>query len=229
MQTEVVLAIDNSLEFLNIAIADESGLIEERHVRPPKPSSQILPGQVKNILASHERDIEHISLIVVTLGPGSFTGIRVALAFSKGLAAGGNIPIVGVPTLDALTVPFSFLEGRYLCPLIDAKKGEVFTALYFVSHGSIERLTDYTAMKPTHVPAMVRTPCVCFGSGTKLLGDTLSSLESVLVIREGFSMISGEAVIQRGLRLKFDKQERNLNPLYCRRSEAEIKFGINLT
>lgn len=228
MQTRLILAIDNSLDFLNIALAHDHELLEERHVKPRKPPSQIIPGEVLQILADHSCPIDNVSLIVATLGPGSFTGIRVGLAFCKGLATGRNVPLIGVPTLDALVAPFSFMEGSYICPLIDAKKGEVFTSLYFVSHGNLERLSDYQALKPPDVPGIIRTPCLCFGTGTKICADLLSPIENVAFIGEGFSRISGEMLIREGLRREKQKTGNDLRPIYGRRSEAEIKFGVNV-
>jgi tRNA threonylcarbamoyladenosine biosynthesis protein TsaB len=222
----LILAIDNSLNLLNIALAREEELIEERHIRPDKPPSQTIPGAVLQILTDHDCLVEDLSLIVVTLGPGSFTGIRVGLAFCKGLASGKKIPLIGVPTLDVLASPFSFLEGRYLCPLIDAKKGEVFLALYGVYHGSIERLTDYRALKPADVPAILQTPCLCFGTGVKLCADILSPIDGVLLLKEEFSRISGEMLVREGLRLEAKGTGHDLKPIYGRSSEAEIKFGV---
>jgi tRNA threonylcarbamoyladenosine biosynthesis protein TsaB len=229
MQTRLVLAIDNSLDFLNIALAREEELLDERHMKPHKTPSQGIPGEVLQILTDHGCRVDDVSLIVVTLGPGSFTGIRVGLAFCKGLAAGRKIPLIGVPTLDVLASPFSFLEGHYLCPILDAKKGEVFFALYRVFHGSIERLTDYQAVKPADVPSALQTPCLCFGTGAGICGDILSSMDGVLLMREGFSRISGEMLAREGLRLEAQGAGHDLKPLYGRRSEAEIKFGVKVT
>lgn len=228
MQTKLVLALDNSLDFLNIALAHEDILLEERHIKPHKPPSQNISGEVLQILTDHDYRVEDLSHIIATLGPGSFTGIRVGLAFSKGLASGRKIPLIGVPTLDVLVSPFSFLEDRYLCPLLDAKKGEVFTALYFVSHGSIDRLTDYRALKPADVPAILQTPCLCFGTGVSICGDILSPIDNVMLVREGFSRISGEALIKVGLQKALYGKEHDLKPIYGRRSEAEIKFDVKV-
>jgi tRNA threonylcarbamoyladenosine biosynthesis protein TsaB len=228
MQNRLVLAIDNSLDFLNIALSSGENLVDERHIRPDKPPSQTIPGQALQILSDHGYRVENLSMIIVTLGPGSFTGIRVGLAFCKGVAAGRNIPLIGVPTLDVLAYPLSFLEGSYLCPLLDAKKGEVFTALYIVSHGSIERLSDYRALKPSDVPSTLQTPCLCFGSGARVYGDILSSIDGVMLMKEDFSRISGEALIKVGLQRVGQMEEHYLQPIYGRRSEAEIKFGVQV-
>lgn len=228
MAGRLILALDNSLDFLNIALANEEELLEERHIRPHKPPSQTITGDVLQILTDHDYRVEDLSLIIVTLGPGSFTGIRVGLAFCKGLASGRKIPLIGVPTLDVLVSPFSFLEDRYLCPLLDAKKGEVFLALYRIHHGSIARLTDYRALKPADVPAVLQTPCLCFGTGVRICGDILSPIDGVLLMREGFSRISGEALIKVGVQRAAQVKKHDLKPIYGRRSEAEIKFGVKV-
>ncbi len=228
MQSRLVLALDNSLDFLNIALAHEEILLEERHIKPQKPASQSIPEQVLQILADHCFDVDDISLIVATVGPGSFTGIRVGLAFCKGLASGRKIPLIGVPTLDVLVSPFSFLQSYFLCPLLDAKKGEVFASLYLVSHGNIERHSDYHALKPAEVAHTLKTPCLCFGTGVRVCENFLSSIDGVQLMREGFSRISGEALIKVGLERASQKKSHYFKPIYGRRSEAEIKFGVKV-
>jgi len=228
MHNRLVLALDNSLDFLNIALAHEGTLLEEKHVKPHKPPSQSIPGEIIQILADHDYHIEDLSLIIVTLGPGSFTGIRVGLAFGKGLASGRNIPLIGVPTLDVLVSPLTFLEGHYLCPLLDAKKGEVFTSLYHVSNGSIERNSDYQALKPAEVAHSLKTPCLCFGTGVRICQNFLSSVHDVLLVKDDFSRISGEALIKVGLERASQEKLHDLKPIYGRRSEAEIKFGVKV-
>lgn len=225
--SRVVLALDNSLDFLNIALAVEDKLIEERHIRSGKHPSQIIPGHVVQLLSSNGYTIKDISLIVVSLGPGSFTGIRVGLAFCKGISLGGDIPVVGVPTLDVLVSPFAFMEGYYLCPLLDAKKGEVFSALYHVSRGAIGRRTDYGSFKPREIVNLVKTPCICFGTGIGLTETILSEMDGVITIKDHFHRISGEALIKTGLSA-VEPGEHTTRPIYGRRSEAEIKFNVSV-
>lgn len=228
MASRLILGLDNSLDFLNVALSREEGLLEERHSKPLKSPSETIPDEVLSILTSHGASMEDLSLIVVTLGPGSFTGIRVGLAFSKGVAAGRNIPLVGVPTLDVLVQPFSFCEEMYLCPLVDAKKGEVFSALYRVSKGYPELLTAYQALKPEEIPSTIKAPCICFGSGVALCEGFLSPLPGVRTLKQGFGRISGEALIQVGLQRAPLPEHHDLKPIYGRRSEAEIKFGVTV-
>ncbi|MBA4391158.1 MAG: tRNA (adenosine(37)-N6)-threonylcarbamoyltransferase complex dimerization subunit type 1 TsaB [Syntrophus sp. (in: bacteria)] len=229
VESSLILGIDNSSDFLNIALSKGNALIEERQMKSEEPPSQALPGQVVDVLTSHGHKVADLSLIVVTLGPGSFTGIRVALAFAKGISAGKDIPMAGIPTLDALALPFSFMEGHYICPLVDAKKGEVFYALYQVSKGNMERLTDYKAIKPKDIMGVVKTPCLCFGTGALLCEEFLSPLENITIIKDGFTRVSMERLLKEGLKRTEEQQVQDLKPIYGRRSEAEIKFNVTVT
>lgn len=228
MENRLVLGIDNSMDFLSIALSIEDRLIEERHIWGKRAPSEILPVEVSRMLAGNGYAINDVHLVVVTLGPGSFTGIRVGLAFCKGLNAGGGIPLVGVPTLDVLVSPFSFMDGYNLCPLIDAKKGEVFSCLYHVSHGVIRRLNDYRSIKPAELAEAIKTPCICFGTGVAFCESFLSGTDDIWVIKEGFSRVSGEALIREGLKRAGKGENDSLQPIYCRKSEAEIKFNLTI-
>jgi tRNA threonylcarbamoyladenosine biosynthesis protein TsaB len=227
--SRLLLGIDNSLDFLNIVLSQEETLLEERHIKSDIHPSQILPGHVLSVLASHGYEVGDVSLVVVSLGPGSFTGIRVALAFCKGMVEGRGIPLVGVPTLDVLAAPFAFMGSHYICPLIDAKKGEVFAALYHVSDGRMERLTEYQAIRPKDIAGLVKAPCLCFGSGVALCEEFLAAAGGVVVVKDGFSRVSGEQLIREGLKRADGVPVQAITPIYGRRSEAEIKFNVTVT
>jgi len=229
MSGRLVLALDNSLDFLNVALGEDGRLIEERHARTDRLSSEVLPVRVASLLGDHGYSVTDLSLVLVTLGPGSFTGVRVGLAFSKGLAGGLAIPLVGVPTLDALASPLAFAEGDCLCPLVDAKKGEVFLALYRVSGGAAVRISGFQALKPHELESILPSPCLCFGSGVKLCRPVLSGIEGVRAVEDGFQRVSGEGLLKLGLSLYDQGFLPQTSPIYGRRSEAEIKFGVDVS
>lgn len=229
MSDRLILALDNSLDFLNLALGQEERLIEERHARQDRHPSEVLATRVKGLLADHGHSAKDLSLILVTLGPGSFTGIRVGLAFCKGLAEALHIPLVGVPTLDVLAAPLAFLEGHYLCPLVDAKKGEVFFALYRVQEGRAIRESDFQSCKPQNVAPGIAAPCLCFGTGAKLCRQALAGIDGVRLIEQGFHRISGEAMLHSGLLAGARENRTEPTPIYGRKSEAEIKFNIDIS
>lgn len=225
MENRLILAIDNSLdEFVMILSLDEA-IIEERHIRSKKNTSEIIGSQVLGMLDSHGFYVKDLELIIVTLGPGTFTGIRVGLAFCKGLGSGLNIPVVGVSTLDVLGAYFSSFDGYYIFPVIDAKKGEVFYALYAAEKGNLIRQTDYASERPEDAVKHIKTPCICFGSGVVLCEPYIFDKKETILIKDAFKNISGKQLIKAGLQKTTIYEKHPLIPVYGRKSEAEIKFS----
>ncbi|MCX7966407.1 MAG: tRNA (adenosine(37)-N6)-threonylcarbamoyltransferase complex dimerization subunit type 1 TsaB [Syntrophorhabdaceae bacterium] len=224
MENRLILGIDNSLDELVLVLSIDEKIIEERHIKSKRNTSEIIGGLVKDMLGFHDYSVGDLNLIIVTLGPGTFTGIRVGLSFCKGLVCGKDIRIAGVPTLDVLGAYFSSFEGYYLFPVIDAKKGEVFYSVYYAQNGEILRKIDYASKKPEEAIKDILKPCICFGSGVELCIPYLLREKDIILIREGFKKISGEQLLKVGLKKASREEEQNLVPVYGRKSDAEIKF-----
>ncbi len=152
-----------------------------------------------------------------------------ALAFCKGLSIGLEVPLVGVPTPDALASPFIFMEDRHLCPLIDAKKGEVFFALYRVLDGEMRRVGEIRSLKPEDLVTRIPLPCLCFGTGVPLCRRLFEGIVGLRMIEDGFQQVSGEALLKEGLARLKEERPRETRPVYGRRSEAEIKFKVEVS
>lgn len=227
--SELVLAIDNSTDFLNVALALDGRLLEERHSRPARPSSEILPFKVSSLLDDHGHSLSDLSLLAVSLGPGSFTGIRVALAYAKGVTSALGVPLVGVPTLDLLAWPFTGATTAFICPIVDAKKGEVFFAQYRHEDGALKRVTEYQAAKPEELVQRLLTPCIVFGSGVRLCQATLSAVAGFTTVKDRHQRVLGESLIRLGTERGREGILKAIKPVYGRRSEAEIKFHVTVT
>jgi tRNA threonylcarbamoyladenosine biosynthesis protein TsaB len=133
-----VLAVDTSTEILSLCGWSDGKSCEISRDLDLRHSEQILP--LIDIIFSHLAiDPRKLDLVVTARGPGSFTGLRIGMAVSKGLSAGSGCPCVSIPTLDAYAAPFRVLPDMVLAPVIDAKKNHVYTAFY----RGAERLTDY--------------------------------------------------------------------------------------
>ena len=136
-----ILGIDTSTVTASVALVEEGKLTWEE-VSPPSEQSRLCPGAVHRanhaetllplmhtVLTKTGVSLPEISALAVSIGPGSFTGLRIGLSTVKGLAYGWDIPVVGVPTLLAVAARVTNWEGL-VCPLLDAKKNEVYTALF---------------------------------------------------------------------------------------------------
>jgi tRNA threonylcarbamoyladenosine biosynthesis protein TsaB len=226
----LTLAVDNSLDFLNLALGEDNILVEERHGRAENRSSEVIAIRVNDLLKDHGYTPASLSHIIVSLGPGSFTGVRVSLAFCKGLAQGLDIPITGVPTPDVLASALIFMDDDcFISPLIDAKKGEVFFALYKISSHRAIFIDGYFAVKPDDLVHKIPPACFCLGSGSTIYRSILESIENVTVLADNFNRVIGERLLRCGLADQEGMTRYDLKPIYGRRSEAEIKFGLDLS
>lgn len=221
-----ILALDNALDTLTIALANENGILHEKTQTIEAPSA-VIAREVGVLLAQSECLVKDVNAIFVTVGPGSFTGIRVALSFCKGIRAAHHVPLIGIPTLDALSAPLAATrEGHYLCPLIDAKKGELFTTLYRVSNNKLNRLTEYQTIKPDSISQFVNKPCLFFGNGITHVKPHIKSTDGFFIEETGYQTITADSLITIGLDIMGNATPPNTQPIYGRRSEAEIKFQV---
>jgi tRNA threonylcarbamoyladenosine biosynthesis protein TsaB len=209
-------------------VAENAMILAQRSVSNAEIPSSVIAVELLGILKSAGIDIKDIDRVFATLGPGSFTGIRVALAFSKGISTAMNIPLIGVPTLDVLAQPFSAIEDSFLCPLIDARKGEVFTCLYHISGGVLENISGYRSLKPADVPGFIRKPCICFGTGIQVCEQVLVNVEGVHIKQNVHSQIDIPAFVSVAQTFLKSNVRHETKPIYCRKSEAEIKFNLTV-
>ncbi len=121
--------------------------------------------------------IKQLIAIAVGIGPGSFTGLRIALSYAKGVALATGCGVVGVPSLDALalcalTLPELALDAT-ICPILDARKGEVYAALYREVENGLEKLSGEFLAKPQDLARQIQGEAVYLGEGAIRYGDAL--------------------------------------------------------
>jgi tRNA threonylcarbamoyladenosine biosynthesis protein TsaB len=133
-----VLGIETSSFALGMALVEESRVVFELLINTGPPQSEMIVQLMKEWVPKPEE----IDGLAVSLGPGSFTGLRVGLATAKGLASALGTPVIGVPTLDAFAAGLPCTKYR-VTPIVDAKMGDVYTATY---EKSGKRISDYTAI-----------------------------------------------------------------------------------
>ena len=124
-----ILAIDSSSLVATVAILDEEKILAEYTINHKKTHSQTLLPMLGEITKMIELDVKEIDAIAISGGPGSFTGLRIGSATAKGLALALDIPIVHVPTLDAMAYNV-YGTDKIICPIMDARRGQVYTGIY---------------------------------------------------------------------------------------------------
>ncbi|MDO9573872.1 MAG: tRNA (adenosine(37)-N6)-threonylcarbamoyltransferase complex dimerization subunit type 1 TsaB, partial [Candidatus Contubernalis sp.] len=141
----LILGIDTSTMVCSVALARENQIIGEYTLQNKKTHSQRLMPLISALIENCDLTPGDLGGVSVTCGPGSFTGIRIGVAAARALSQALRIPLVGIPTLDVLAFQFAYGEGL-ICPLLDARRGEVYSAVYRASGGGIERIKDYMAV-----------------------------------------------------------------------------------
>lgn len=170
-----ILAIESSGNVASIAIADGERLISEYTLNDKKTHSVRLMPMMDTLLKNAEIDISEVDVFAASIGPGSFTGLRIGISMVKGLADAANKPVVAVPTLDALANNLLFSE-HLVCPIIDARNSQVYTALFETVAGEPHRLCDYRAMELDELFAEIKSR----GQKVVFLGDGVISYRHII-------------------------------------------------
>jgi tRNA threonylcarbamoyladenosine biosynthesis protein TsaB len=139
-----VLGIDTGSPIASLGVVAD-GRIQAALSRSLPSHCAVLPDLVEEVLSAAGTTLRELKAVAVALGPGSFTGLRIGLSYAKGLVLATNCGMVGVPTLDAiaLCMPTSELvPSSKVCPVIDARKGEIYTALYQFVSDALQKLSS---------------------------------------------------------------------------------------
>lgn len=124
-----ILGIDSSGMVASVAVLDEETVLAEYTINHKKTHSQTLLPMLDEVVSMLELDLKEIDAIAVAEGPGSFTGLRIGAATVKGMGEALSLPIVAVPTLDAMAYNFYGAKG-IICPIMDARRNQVYTGIY---------------------------------------------------------------------------------------------------
>lgn len=220
-----ILALDSSAAVCTAALCDNEKLICEITVNTGNTHSETLLPVVEQILKLTDTTVDDIDLFVCSVGPGSFTGVRIGAATVKGLAFGKNKACVGISTLDALAENIAMFDG-ILCPVMDARRDHVYNALYECSGGVITRLCPDRLISVAELDSEL----AALGKKVYLTGDGYCICErefskiKVEYVPERLRLESGYSTGMCGLK-KYQNGEVvsdfELAPVYLRPSQAE--------
>ena len=158
--------------------------------------------------------------VAVSIGPGSFTGLRIGVSTAKGLAMALGLAVAPVPTLDALAagLPFAALP---VCPILDARKGEVYASLYRVDGGAMRREWEYLALAPAALARLFTEPVIVCGDGAGIVRSPFARLTPAARRLPSPACVAqlGHAMLAAGPGVP----PADLAPLYLRPSEAELR------
>lgn len=226
-----ILAIETSTYSGSIAIVGESGVIGEYYFNVGPVHTEKLIPSVHWLLFELGMAKSDLTGVAVSIGPGSFTSLRVGISTAKGICYSLGIPLIGVSSLKALAMNLPF-SPYTICPVMDARKGEVFTSLFRYHNGELERLMEDIVISPKGLVELIKDNTIFIGDGALLykeyLEDNLSGDIMFSPININFPRASNLVLSEIG---KFNEDMDNnlvnekimsLTPQYLRKSEAEI-------
>jgi len=223
------LGLDTSTWTASVGVTCAGELVAERTRRAARSHALTLIPLIDETLAAAGIDVTRLSAVAVSNGPGSFTGLRIGLSTAKGLAYAIGARLVAVPSLQALARALGPREGL-VCPLLDARKGEVYAAVFRWHDGAIEQCGREQALSPRQLPGLVDGPVTFVGDGVDLYQRLLCDLfgERALLVPASNLPPCGGMVARMGWERLCAGEETSvasLEPLYVRPSEAELKSG----
>lgn len=230
----IILGIDTSTDILNLAVIQNGKMVVDYKIQQEsKTHSLLVIPTLKDILDTIDFNLKKLEGIAVAIGPGSFTGLRIGLATSLGLAFSLKIPIVGVNTLDVYATKYKEFPG-ILCPLMRAKKDEYYFALFRKenTYDKLVRINHYQCKSWVNIQKdliELDLPIYIFGYGlADIVGvvkdnHNLNYIHFIEIVQDspGAAIVAliGEIKI---LNNEFDNLFK-LTPFYVHRSAAEIK------
>lgn len=179
----MIFAVNTTTEQFGLAIMDEEGVVKAESLisSSEKNYTAFMPA-VDSLLKSSKMDVQDMRAIIIAIGPGSFTGLRVGLSTAKGMAQGLNIPIIGVPSLEALAhqIPFATTP---ICPLITSRRGEVFFALFKKGpNHPIHRIKEDSSIKLEELASVIHEPTLFIGNDFNKQGKPIQKILQSLAV-----------------------------------------------
>ncbi len=223
-----ILAFETSTAYESIALSSNGQIVADVTIRAKKTHSERLLPTVENLLAQTDMKLEDISAIAVSVGPGSFTGLRIGLSTAKGLCFGLKIPLYATSTLRSLANNASSVSSN-ICALMDAGRDEYYFAVYS------SELTEI------HAPAFAKLEQIMkiVDNETLIIGQVNSKIKQALFDTDAILNFAKEINCYPKAASLIDIIENNkgcdmyeaddiakVEPLYIRKSAAEENFKI---
>jgi len=228
-----VLAVNSATKVASAAVVNEEEVVGEFFLNTAKTHSERLMPLIDELFKYSDLTLDDVDGFALAIGPGSFTGLRIGLATVKGLAFFTGKPVVGISTLDGLAKNLPLTPGL-ICPVIYARRGEVYTAIYVNAASGLERISDYMALSPEKLVSLLARldtgRITLLGDGTEMFTGDMKK-----ILGPGLTLAPAEHRLPRASTVGFLGLERlkrgdkddldKLTPYYIRASAAEDRLS----
>jgi len=223
----LILAFETTAKAGSVALLEDGKLLAESYQNTGLTHSQTLMVMAEDMLKAAGKTMADVTAVAVAEGPGSFTGVRIGVAAAKGLAWGAELPCYGVSTLESMAMTLGIYEG-YVCACMDARRNQVYNALFYVNSGAVERVSEDRAIALVDLKTELEHldgPIFLVGDGSTLTYNTLKDAVPELILPPEHRMhqrSSGVALAAAGKIAAGDPGDAAaMVPNYLRLSQAE--------
>ena len=223
----MILAFETSAKAASVALLEKGKLLGESYQNTGLTHSQTLLQMAEDLLKTCGKTPADVTAVAVAAGPGSFTGIRIGVAAAKGFAWGGELPCVGVSTLEAMARNLGAWQG-YVVPTMDARRSQTYTAVFRAEKGELTRLEEDQAISYAELAEKIKIftePIFLVGDGAELCYNTLQEAVPGLVLppeHHRHQRAAGVALIAEKILAAGERPDGSgLAPNYLRLSQAE--------
>jgi len=229
----LILAADTSTAINSVALCRDDAILAEAVIDGRRLHSERLLPTVQWLLGEAGVTLDALDLLAISIGPGSFTGLRIGAATWKGLAFANDLPLIGVPTLDAMTHLAAVRPKSYVAILLDARMKEVFYAVYRIESGHREKVISEQVGSIARFADEIEGLSDFDAAEVSFLGDGVAVYRAALlerwpemaVVSAAQSVPRASAVALEGLALfsaGAPSDAGMVNPVYLRKSQAEV-------
>ena len=221
----IILALESSAKSASVAVSKDGALLAQSFQNSGLTHSCTLLPMAEDLLKNAGLKMSDIDAVAVARGPGSFTGIRIGVSAAKGLCWGADKPGIGVSTLEAMAWNGEYApEGSIICCAMDARRNQVYNALFSFENGGLKRLCEDRAISLAELADELKkipSNIVVVGDGAQLCFNYLKSvLDNVSLAPKSLRMQNAWGVCRAAKNIAA-VSAAELNPVYLRLSQAE--------
>ena len=225
----LILGIESAGSQVGCAIGGHEGVLASAHTGKGRQHAESLAPQIEFVRRQAGIEFSELGVVAVDVGPGLYTGLRVGISSATTIAHALGIPMIGISSLDLLAFPARW-TSRLIVTALDARRGELFTALFRKVPGGIQRIRDPQVNTPQELLAELMTieePALLVGDGALRYQEIFSSIRRVEMAEQGLANPSARSLVQlahaQALREEF-VPSWDIKPVYLRQPDAEINW-----
>ncbi len=226
----LILGIESAGSQVGCAIGGHEGVLASAHAGKGRRHAENLAPQIDFVRGQAGIELSDLGAVAVDVGPGLFTGLRVGIATAVVMSHALGVPMIPVTSHDLMAFPARW-SSRLIVTALDARRGELFTALFRKVPGGIQRVREVNVCTPDDLAAELEVadePTLLVGDGALRYADTFHDIRRIEMAEQGLAQPSARSLVQlahaRAMREEF-VQSWEVEPVYLRKPDAEINWS----